>query len=161
MRVSSALTLFTHLIALAGFVSISLTGAVGLPLSLIFTAALALSFYNERYGKEFYLGTGFSNALALLLVLYIALGVLFLGKEIFRGIVEFLILLQALKLLCKKRMRDVMQIYALSFFQFIAGTVMTVNFAFSAAFLIYMAIAVCAVIVFEMRRSALESGVPT
>lgn len=157
MRVSSALTIFTHLMALAGFVSISLTGAAGLPLSVIFSAALLLSFYNERFGKDYYLGHGFSNALALLLVLYIASGVLFLGRDLLRGIIEFLILLQALKLLCRKRMRDVTQIYALSFFQFIAGTVITVNFTFSAAFVVYMAVAVCAVIVFEMRRSALES----
>ncbi|HKQ32941.1 MAG TPA: transglutaminaseTgpA domain-containing protein, partial [Thermodesulfobacteriota bacterium] len=101
-----------------------------------------------------------SNALALLLVVYIASSVLFLGRELFRGIIEFLILLQALKLLCRKRMRDVMQIYALSFFQFIAGTVITVNFTFSAAFVVYMAVAVCAVIVFEMRRAALESDAP-
>lgn len=160
MRVSSALTIFTHLLALAGFLSISLTGSVGLPLAVIFSAALVLSFCNERFGKDYYLGHGLSNALALLLVVYIGFSVFFLGRELFRGIIEFLILLQALKLLCRKRMRDVMQIYALSFFQFIAGTVITVNFTFSAAFVVYMAVAVCAVIVFEMRRSALESDAP-
>lgn len=158
MRVSSALTVFTHLMALAGFLSISLTGMVGLPLAVIFPAALVLSFYNGIFAKGYYLGRGLSNALAVVLVVYVASGVLFLGKEPFRGIVEFLILLQALKLLCRKGMRDVIQIYALSFFQFIAGTVMTVNFNFSAAFVVYIAVAVCAVIVFEMRRSALESG---
>ena len=67
MRVSSALTIFTHLLALAGFLSISLTGSVGLPLAVIFSAALVLSFYNERFGKDYYLGHGLSNALALLL----------------------------------------------------------------------------------------------
>ena len=83
-----------------------------------------------------------------------------MGVEPFKGILEFLILVQVLKLLGRKNMRDIMQIYALSFFQFIAGTIITVNFSYAAAFVIYIAVAVCAVIVFEMRRGALESGGP-
>ncbi len=160
MRVSHALTIFTHLMALSGFLSISLTGAVGLPVIALFSASLALSFYNERYGKGYYIGHGLSTVLALLLVLYVALGVFVLGVELFKGILEFLIFVQVLKLLGRKRMRDIMQIYALSFFQFVAGTVITVNFSYSAAFVLYIAVAVCAVIVFEMRRGAVESGSP-
>ena len=158
MRVSTALTIFTHLMALAGFLSISLTGSLGLPAAVLFSGAFLLSLYNGIFGKGYYLGHGLSNAISVILVVYVLSGVLLRGTEPFRGIVEFLILLQALKLLCRKGMRDVTQIYALSFFQFIAGTVMTVNFVFSAAFVLYIAVAVCAVIVFEMRRSALESG---
>jgi hypothetical protein len=160
MRVSNALTVFTHLLALAGFLSLSLTGAVGPPVIAVFSFSLVLSFYNERDGKGYYLGRGISTLLALLLVLYAALGVFLMGVEPFKGILEFLILVQVLKLLGRKNMRDIMQIYALSFFQFIAGTIITVNFSYAAAFVIYIAVAVCAVIVFEMRRGALESGGP-
>ncbi|MGH7850241.1 MAG: transglutaminase TgpA family protein [Thermodesulfobacteriota bacterium] len=160
MRVSNALTVFTHLLALAGFLSLSLTGAVGPPVIAVFSFSLVLSFYNERYGKGYYLGHGISTLSALLLVLYAALGVFLMGVEPFKGILEFLILVQVLKLLGRKNMRDIMQIYALSFFQFIAGTIITVNFSYAAAFIIYIAVAVCAVIVFEMRRGALESGGP-
>jgi len=160
MRVSNALTVFTHLLALAGFMSISLTGAVGLPVIAVFSFSLILSFYNERYGKAYYLGRGISTVLALLLVLYVSLGVFLMGVELFKGILEFLILVQVLKLLGRKNMRDITQIYALSFFQFIAGTIVTVSFSYAAAFIVYIAVAVGAMIVFEMRRGALESGGP-
>jgi transglutaminase-like putative cysteine protease len=160
MRVSHALTIFTHLMALAGFLSISLTGAVGLPVIAVFSVSLALSFYNERYGRGYYIGHGLSTVLAFLLVLYVASGVFLLGVELFKGILEFLIFVQVLKLLGSKRMRDIIQIYALSFFQFVAGTIITVNFSYSAAFVLYIAVAVCAVIVFEMRRGAIEAGSP-
>jgi transglutaminase-like putative cysteine protease len=146
--------------ALAGFLSISLTGAVGLPVIAVFSVSLALSFYNERYGKGYYIGHGISTVLAFLLVLYVALGVFLLGVELFKGILEFLIFVQVLKLLGRKQMRDIIQIYALSFFQFVAGTIITVNFAYSAAFVIYIAVAVCAIIVFEMRKGAIEAGSP-
>lgn len=160
MRVSRALTVFTHLLALAGFLSISLAGAAGPPLIAVFSFSLILSFYNEWYGKGYYLGHGISTLSGLLLVLYVASGVVFMGAELFKGILEFLILLQVLKLLGRKNLRDITQIYVLSFFQFIAGTIITVNFSYAAAFIIYIAVAVCAVIVFEMRRGALESGGP-
>ena len=160
MRVSNALTVFTHLLALAGFLSLSLTGAVGPPVIAVFSFSLVLSFYNERYGKGYYLGRGISTLLALLLVLYAALGVFLMGVEPFKGILEFLILVQVLKLLGRKNMRDIMQIYALSFFQFIAGTIITVNFSYAAAFVIYIAVAVCAVIVFEMRRGRSSPEAP-
>ncbi|MEW6145927.1 MAG: DUF3488 and transglutaminase-like domain-containing protein [Thermodesulfobacteriota bacterium] len=160
MRVSHALTIFTHLMALAGFLSISLTGAVGRPVIAVFSISLALSFYNERYGKGYYIGHGLSTALAFLLVLYAASGVFLLGVELFKAILEFLIFVQVLKLLGRKQMRDIIQIYALSFFQFVAGTVVTVSFSYSAAFVLYIAVAVCAIIVFEMRRGAIEAGSP-
>ncbi len=158
MRVSRALTVFTHLLALAGFLSISLAGAVGPPLIAVFSFSLILSFYNDWYGKSYYLGRGISTLSGLLIVLYVASGVMFMGAGLFKGILEFLILLQVLKLLGGKSLRDITQIYALSFFQFIAGTIITVDFSYAAAFIIYIAVAVCAVIVFEMRRGALESG---
>ena len=158
MRVSNALTLFTHLIALTGFLAISLTGAVGVPTISIFTISLILSFINDRYGRGYYLGHGVSTLLALLLAVYLALGVFLLRLELFQSILDFLIFLQVIKLLGKKSMRDIIQIYALSFFQFLAGTIITVNFSYSLAFVIYIAVAVWAIIVFEMRKGAIDAG---
>lgn len=157
MRISRALVIFTHLIALTGFLAIYLTGAVGPPATAIFSISLTLSFINGRYGKSYYLGHGVSTLLALLLVLYIALGTFFLGVELFQGILDFLIFTQAIKLLSRKRMRDIIQIYILSFFQFLAGTIITVNFSYAIAFIVYIAVAIWAVIVFEMRRGSLEA----
>ena len=160
MRVSNALVLFTHLIALTGFLGLSLTGAVGVPTLSIFFISIILSFVNDRYGRGYYLGHGASTLLAILLVVYLVLGVYLLRVELFQCILDFLIFVQVIKLLGKKSMRDIIQIYALSFFQFIAGTIITVNFSYSAAFIMYIAVAVWAVIIFEMRRGAIDAGSP-
>lgn len=160
MRVSRALVIFTHFIALAGFLAIYLTGAVGVPEASIFSLSLVLSFVNDRYGKGYYLGHGVSTLLALSLILYIALGIFILGVEPLKGIIDFLIFTQALKLLTRKRMRDIIQIYVLSFFQFLAGTIITVSFAYAAAFIVYIAVAIWAMIVLEMRKGSLEAGDP-
>jgi hypothetical protein len=158
MRVSRALVVFTHLIALTGFLAIYLTGAVGVTEASIFSLSLALSFVNDRYGKSYYLGRGVSTLLAFVLILYIAAGIFILRVEPFKGIPDFLIFTQVLKLLSRKRTRDIIQIYVLSFFQFLAGTIITVSFTYTAAFFVYIAVATWAMIVFEMRKGSLEAG---
>jgi hypothetical protein len=50
-------------------------------------------------------------------VLYIALGIFILGVDPLKGILDFLIYTQALKLLTRKRLRDIIQIYVLSLYQ--------------------------------------------
>lgn len=67
------------------------------------------------------------------------------------------IFIQALKLLGGKKMRDVLQIYILSFFQFVAGTIITVSFSYALAFIIYIAVAVWALLVLEMRSESLDA----
>ncbi len=160
MRISRALTLFTHLIALTGFLAISITGEVGIPVIIVFSSSLILSFVNEKYNKGYYLSSGVSTFLAVLLILYVAGSVFLLRVELFRGILDFLIFTQVLKLLGRKKMRDIVQIYVLSFFQFLAGTIITVNFSYAAAFIIYIAVAIWAIMVYEMRKESLETGSP-
>ncbi|MEQ9620141.1 MAG: DUF3488 and transglutaminase-like domain-containing protein [Deltaproteobacteria bacterium] len=157
MRISNALAVFTHLIALTGFLAISLTAQVGLPVILLFSVSIILSFINERYDRNYYLGSGLSTILAIFLVIYVAINVLLLGVELFKGILDFLIFIQIIKLLSKKSMRDVVQIYVLSFFQFLAGTIITVNFYYAFAFVIYIAVAIWAIMVFQMRKESLEA----
>jgi hypothetical protein len=76
-----------------------------------------ISFINDWYIKRYYLGNGVSTLLALLLMLYIALGIFILGVDSLKGILDFLIYTQALKLLTRKRLRDIIQIYVLSLYQ--------------------------------------------
>ena len=156
MRISQALILFTHLIALSGFVALSITEVVS-PFTIgVFSASLALSFINEKYKKGYFLGSGISSLLAVLLILYVGFNILFLGVEIIKGLLDFLIYTQILKLLGKKSTRDVMQIYLLSFFQFLAGTVLTVSFSFGVVFLFYIAVAIWAIMVYSMNKDALD-----
>lgn len=158
MRISRALSVFTHLIALTGFLSVFISGGASAPAAAVFCLALLISFAGDLYNKPYHLSDRVSALLAVLLVGYCASGIFIFGFETFRVILDFLIYTQVLKLLGKKRMRDIVQIYLLSFFQFLAGTITTISFSFAAAFIIYIAVAIGALMVFEMRKGSLDSG---
>lgn len=156
MRISQALILFTHLIALSGFVALSITGVVSPFTILVFSLSLAFSFINEKYEKALYLGSTTTSLLAVVLIIYVGFNILFLGVEILVGLLDFLIYTQIIKLLGKKSTRDVMQIYLLSFFQFLAGTVLTVSFSYGVVFLFYIAVAIWAIMVYSMNKDSLD-----
>ena len=158
MKISRALSVFTHLIALVGFLSIFMSGGVGLPTVAVFVLALTASFVSELYGKDYFVGGRVSTVLAILLVAYSAAAILLFRLEPFRVVLDFLIFTQVLKLLGKKRMRDVVQIYVLSFFQFLAGAIITISFSFAVAFVLYIAAAIWALMIYEMRKASLDSG---
>ena len=158
MKISRALSVFTHLMALVGFLSVFISGGVGVPSAVVFFIALAASFVSELYGKNYYVGDRVGAGLAVLLVAYSGAGIIVFRFEPFRVILDFLIFTQVLKLLGKKRMRDVVQIFLLSFFQFLAGAIITVSFSFAIAFVLYIAAAIWALMAYEMRKGSLDSG---
>src|ERR1700756_2334847 len=158
MRTSQALNLFTHLLALVGFFAISITGQVDTISISIFLISLVLSFINERFNKRYYLNQKVITALAIILLIYVFTSIILLGVEIFNGILTFLVCTQVLKLLGPKGMRDIIQIYILSFFQFLAGTILTVDFSYGIAFIIYVALALWAIIAFNMKKESIEAS---
>jgi protein-glutamine gamma-glutamyltransferase len=158
MKTSQALNLFTHLLALVGFFAISITGQVNSIGISVFLISLILSFINERFKKGYYLSQKVITALAIILVIYVFTGVVLLGTGIFDEILIFLVYTQVLKLLGPKGMRDVIQIYILSFFQFLAGTVLTVDFSYGVAFVVYVALALWAIIAFNMKKESIEAS---
>ncbi len=158
MKISRALSVFTHLMALVGFLSVFMSGGVGAASAVVFFIALAASFVSELYGKNYYVGDRVGAVLAVLLVAYSAAGIIVFRFEPFRVILDFLIFTQVLKLLGRKRMRDVVQIFLLSFFQFLAGAIITVSFSFAVAFVLYIAAAIWALMAYEMRKGSLDSG---
>ncbi len=158
MRISQALNLFTHLLALVGFFAISITGQVD-PISIsVFLGSLILSFINERFKKRYYLSQRVITALAIILLIYVFMSVILLGVGIFDAILTFLIFTQVLKLLGSKGMRDIIQIFILSFFQFLTGTILTVDFSYGVAFVVYVALALWAIIAFSMKKESVEAS---
>lgn len=158
MNLNSAVIVFSHLIALAGFFSLFVTGGISAIESSIFCAALLNSFMKERYGKGFYLGQNTLTLIGLLLTAYVFFNTVILGTPVIGAIIFFLIFLQVLKLLGHKKLRDIVQIYILSFFQFLAGTVLTVDFTYGVAFVVYVVVAVWAIMTLNMQNEAQEAS---
>ncbi len=158
MKTSQALNLFIHLLALVGFFAISITGQVDKISISVFLGSLILSFVNERFNRDYYLSQRVITTLAIVLVIYVLIGVVFVGMGIFNEILTFLIYMQVLKLLGTKGMRDIIQIYILSFFQFLAGTILTVDFSYGVAFVVYVTLALWAIMAFNMKRESIEAS---
>jgi len=146
--------------AILGFLSLSVTGQINVLIILVFSFAVLVSFINDRYGRNYYLSSGTSNILAVLLLLYVGSSVVFLGTELLYGILYFLIFTQIIKLLSQKGIRDIVQIYILSFFQFLAGSVLTTKLVYGLVFLVYVAVAIWAIIVLTMSKESLEAKQP-
>lgn len=159
MSISAALILVTHLISFLGFTTLALTGQIQIVVILAFYMTLVASFISEQYKKDLYFSQGISNVLAIILLLYVFLSVTFFGEEIFQGILKFLIYIQMLKHLSRKNMRDIMQIYIISFFQFISGAIITIEIAYGLAFIIYIALALLGLILINLRKESLNAGV--
>src|SRR3989337_603712 len=157
MKTSHALIIFTHLMALTGFISVSITGEVDGLSIVVFTVSLILSFFNEWSGKRYYLGNRVLSVLAIILLIFVLANTTLLDMEIFSGILVFLIYTQVLKLLGSKELRDIVQIYILSFFQFLAGTILTVSFSYGIVFIVYVALSIWAIITFNMKRESIEA----
>ncbi|MBI4229085.1 MAG: DUF3488 domain-containing protein, partial [Deltaproteobacteria bacterium] len=158
MNLSQAQALFTHLIALLGFFSLWITGEVDGISAIVFIAALTFSFINSKLQREYYISETLSTFLAMLLIVYVLISFFFLGVEVFNAILIFLIYTQIIKLLAKKTIRDIVQIYILSFFQFLAGSVVAVNFGYGVAFIVYVAVSLSAVVILNMTKESHDTS---
>ncbi len=154
MSLSRAQVLFTHLIALLGFFSIWITGVVDDLSATVFVAALAFSFINSRIRRQYYINDNLSTFLAISLLVYVFISFFLLGVEVFKAILIFLIYTQIIKLLTRKTIRDIVQIYILSFFQFLAGSVVAINFGYGVAFVAYVAVSLSAMVILNITKES-------
>jgi transglutaminase-like putative cysteine protease len=154
VNLSRAQVLFTHLIALLGFFSIWITGVVDNLSTIVFVAALAFSFINSRIRRQYYINDNLSTFLAISLLVYVLISFFVLGVEVFKAILIFLIYTQIIKLLARKTIRDIVQIYILSFFQFLAGSVVAINFGYGVAFVVYVAVSLSAMVILNITKES-------
>ncbi|MGB7292312.1 MAG: DUF3488 and transglutaminase-like domain-containing protein [Thermodesulfobacteriota bacterium] len=158
MNLSQAQVLFTHLIALLGFFSIWITGAVNDLSAIVFVAALTFSFINSKSPRQYYINESLSTFLAISLVVYVLMSFFLLGVEVFKAILIFLIYTQIIKLLARKTIRDIVQIYILSFFQFLAGSVVAINFGYGVAFVAYVAVSLSAMVILNITKESHDTS---
>lgn len=146
----------SYAMVLLGSVALLLSGAIGWKLSLIFMALLgiAISFEGRRWQLSERIG---------LLLLFIVLPLLYLdwrqqmaiveGDERAAGmrvLVHLLLSLSAIRLLQKKRNRDWIFLYLISFFEIFLAAGLTTRPAFLAIFCLYILAALMAAICFEL-----------
>ncbi|NIP29462.1 MAG: DUF3488 domain-containing protein, partial [Candidatus Dadabacteria bacterium] len=87
------------------------------------------------------------------------LSVLYLGREIFQGILNFLIFIQIIRHLSYKGMREIIQIYLISFFQFMAGAILSIEISYGLVLIIYVFVALGALIIYNLKKESDDAGV--
>ncbi len=65
---------------------------------------------------------------------------------------------QVIKLLARKTIRDIVQIYILSFFQLLAGSVVAVNFGYGVAFVVYVAVSLSGLVIVNITKESYDTS---
>lgn len=159
MSISLALIVFTHLISFLGFTTLAITGQVNPITLVIFYLSLVLSYINDRYKKSYYFSQRTSTLIALFLLIYIFMSVLYFAQEVFQGILNFLIFIQIIRHLGYKGMREIIQIYLISFFQFMAGAILSIEISYGVALIIYVFAALWGLIIYNLKKESDDAGI--
>ena len=161
MSISFALILFTHIISFLGFTTLAITGQISPVTMAIFYLSLILSYINDRYKKNYQFNQNTSTVIAFAVVIFIVLSLLYFGQEVFQGIINFLIYLQIVRHLSFKGMREIIQIYLLSFFQFMAGAILSIEISYGLALIVYVFAALWGLIIYNLKKESDDAGIKT
>ena len=145
-------------LALTGITALVITGSVGPVYLVLAVASLIWTGILGWQGR----GQGLDNSIANLTILVsIALifpPVVIRGVPPIQAIAEFLLVLTALRSLAAASDRDWLQIYALSFFELVAASALTIEPAFAALFVLYLLLAPWALVLLFLRGAVTEAG---
>jgi len=145
-----------------GFLALWVSGTFGLIATMLFVAVIVSAWFLED--SRWQISERWGTALIVLALpfFYLAYRMQWVTVEasdtMIAGILARMILsLAAIKLLQKKSDRDWVFLYLMAFFEVLLAAGLSISPLYLATFLIYLLLMVCAVIAFEMRRTAKEA----
>lgn len=151
--------IISYLSVFCGFLSLWISGTFGVVITAAFLAVMVAAWFLEdsRWQISERLGT---------VLIVLALPVFFIGWRyqfvdmatngtMLAGVLGRLILaLAAIKLLQKKSDRDWIFLYLMAFFEVLLAAGLSISALYLGSFLLYLLVTVCAVIAFEIRKTA-------
>ena len=145
-------------LAVLGVSALAAAGAVG-PVYLVISlvAVLWTGLLGWR-GRGHGLGNRVANVTSAAAMVLIFAPVVLRGAPPIAAIAEFLLVLTALRALAADGVRDWIQIYALSFFELVAASALTVEPAFAAVFVLYLLLAPWALVLLCLRGEVTGQG---
>src|SRR5437868_3338102 len=154
--------LISYLAIFCGFVSLWVSGAVGLIGTISFTTIVVTAWFLEDTKWRISERLGTALIVLTLPLFYWLWKIHFFGfaatDSMLPGILARMILtLTAIKLLQKKSDRDWIFLYLMSFFEVLLAAGLSISALYFGSFLLYLLVMICAVIAFEIRKTA--SGV--
>lgn len=159
MKFEKFFRIISYASVFCGFLSLWISGTFGIVITTGFLAVMVLAWFLEdtRWQISERLGT---------VLIVLALPVFFIGWRyqfvdmatsgtMLAGVLGRLILaLTAIKLLQKKSDRDWIFLYLMAFFEVLLAAGLSISALYLGSFLLYLLVTVCAVIAFEIRKTA-------
>jgi len=151
----------SYAVVFCGFLALWVSGTFGLIGTALFLAVMVVAWFLE--GSRWQISERIGTVLIVLALptYYLAFKfrlISFAGTEtVVVGILASLILsLSAIKLLQRKGDRDWIFLYLMAFFEVLLAAGLSISALYLATFLVYLLVMVCAIIAYEMRKTARE-----
>lgn len=163
MKFSRFFNFISYSVVASGALSLWVTGGIGIVSALMFGLCAALAWRQEGAGRQISERAGTFLVVAAVPLSYAGwkAGIFNAGPNdsALAGLLGQLILvLSIIKLLQKKTDRDWVFLYLMAFFEVLLSAGITFSPLYLASLVLYLAVVVCAVIAFEMRRSSAKAG---
>ena len=144
--------LSSYLFISAGFLALLITDEYGVMAALIFTAIILFGWHIDSRRISLSLSRFFWNLATVGFLAFCLLDILFLRKIPVVGLVNFLVFLQAAKILAPKRDHDYVTIYIISFFELLISSIMTFSILFALSCLLFIVTGTWALIIFQLKQ---------
>lgn len=158
MRFQIAFLFSSYLLVFLGLVSLFFTQEISIPYLVLAGAGLVFGAWREARGAREWLSTTIQN-LVLVAVFVHALLAIFVFKELpLLALAQFLLALQAVKLISPKKGRDWSLLYLLSFFSVVSASALSVEMFFAAVFVSYLFVAPWVLVLFQLKEGTEAAG---
>ena len=151
----------SYAVALCGLFSLYVSGGIGYLVTSVFILTAIAAWFLE--GSRWQISEKFAVAVIFLVIplfyldwKYQIVGSVGEGFVAAGSLARLIVFLCAVKLLQKKSDRDWIFIYMISFFEVLLAAGLSISPLYLASIIIYLLFTVCAIIMFEMRRTSRE-----
>lgn len=141
--------LWSHVWVLSGFLALVWTDHFGPGLIALAAVGLCLSPLAEKISGRFPGYTRLWTAASLVYLMILPFDLVI--SDLVLGVTHLLIFIQVVKLLNKKNNRDYIHMYLMSFFQLLAASVLTTDYIFLVALVLFLVSAVWTLALFHLK----------
>ena len=150
MSVSNLLYHSVHLLTLIGILSLGIGKFINEYLLVFSLFTLLFSYIGFLKGSKWFIPQRHASFLGIFVIIYILYEIVILNVELFIALLNFILLIQILKLVSCKEKRDLLQIFLLSFFQLVAAAISNFSYLFGLVLVFYVLIAICSLILLNL-----------
>ncbi|MFQ5851729.1 MAG: transglutaminaseTgpA domain-containing protein [Candidatus Binatia bacterium] len=148
----------SYFLVFLGLTGLLFTGEISYYYLLLAGSSFVLAILGElRAGKGFLPGP-WANIMTGGVFLLTLFSIFVLKAPPIHELVNFLLALQAVKLLASKKRRDWLQLYLLSFFSVVSASALTVEISFASIFVLYLFAAPWALVLFHLKEAMEAAG---